>query len=104
MTNKRALFLSGINVNEKNNIQMLINKLKCGEMKAENLTEKQRKEVCILMRNEISRKEEELMKKKNKILFNKIKKTDNKDDILKRISYEDKKNFIEYLNAINRKV
>lgn len=82
------------NYNVQNSkLQNLIYKIKAKELNIENLTDVEKQEVYMFLKNEIIEKKIKLKKNKNLILYNKIKSNNN---ILNKISKEDKKNFIEY--------
>lgn len=103
MRSNSSSFFNDIKVNEDNNVQMLIYKLRKHIINVEDLTENQRLMVCDILKEEISKKKKSIKNKTNKIFVKRLKESNNREEVFGIMSDEDKKNMLEYLNEISNK-
>ena len=75
----------------------LVQLLKSKRMEIGELTATQKEEVIAFLQEEIANKKFKLQSLKNKALYDKLKKREDKDAVLSQISETDKTSFIEYL-------
>lgn len=103
MRNNSSSFFNDIKINEDNNTQILIHKLRKHIINVEDLTENQRLVVCDILKKEISKKKKRIKNKTNKIFVKRLKESNNREEVFGIMSDEDKKNMLEYLNELSNK-
>ena len=93
----RNSFMGQLKSEEEHSAKSLIALLKNNKITVEELTKEQKEEVVVLLQEEVSAKRDRLKNLKNKILYKKLKNSDDIDSILDRVSEENKTNFVAFL-------
>jgi len=94
------IFIDKDDIFNNDKVQKLVLQVKEGSIKIEELTELQKKIVGIYLEIEINEKKQELKSKKNIILYKKMKNEKNREELLNKLSYEDKIAFYNFLNEM----
>lgn len=97
---EEKIFIDQNDIFNNSKIQKLVNQLKDGTVKLEELTELQKKIIGIYLQIEVNEKKQELKNKKNIILYNKMKNEKNRRDLLNKLSYEDQIAFYNFLKNL----
>jgi len=94
------IFIDKDDIFNNDKVQKLVLQVKEGSIKIEELTELQKKIVGIYLEIEINEKKQELKSKKNIIFYKKMKNEKNREELLNKLSYEDKIAFYNFLNEM----
>lgn len=101
MSNGSDSFTNQLRIQKFTDTQLLIYHLKCGKIQIADLTNSQKESICRFLKNEIAIKKIKLKNMKNKILYSKLKNSQNINHIFNKVSIEDRQNFIEYCKHLN---